>query len=63
MSEARDFLSSEYGEEEAQRLCVQNPRAIFFGEALPEQPEPVNVFTEEDPAPKKRGLRSLFSRR
>lgn len=63
MSEARDFLIEEYDEETAERLCVQTPRTIFFGDALPEQPEPESVFVEEEPAPKKRGLRALFSRR
>ncbi len=47
LSDAYDFLFNQYGEQDAERLCVQNPRAIFQGEALPEQPIPQNVFEEE----------------
>ncbi len=63
MSKAFDFLSDEYGTEDAERLCVQNPRAIFFGEALGEQPEPEKIFEEETSSQKKRGLWSLFGRK
>jgi protein-tyrosine phosphatase len=63
MSEAFDFLSDEYGAEDAERLCVQNPHAIFLGEVLGEQPEPEKIFEEEISEPKKRGLWSLFSRK
>lgn len=63
MSEAYDYIADVLGPAEAARLCVRNPEAIFFGSPLAEQPEPENVFTEDEPAPpKKRGLRSLFSR-
>lgn len=61
MSKAFDFLSDEYGEDEAKRLCEKNPRAIFLGEPLAEQPAPQEIFEEE--TPKKRGLWSLFSRK
>jgi protein-tyrosine phosphatase len=60
MSDTYDFLSHEYGAEDAERLCVENPRAIFLGEALTEQPAPEKVFEDENPAPKKRGLWSMF---
>ncbi len=64
MSEAYDFLAEEYEPEEAARLCVRNPQAIFFGEALPEQPVPEKIFEEDGSlAPKKRGLWSFFSRK
>ncbi len=63
MSEAYDFLSDEYGSEDAERLCIGNPRAIFMGEPLAEQPDPEKIFEEEESEPKKRGLWSLFSRR
>ncbi len=63
MSTACDLLSHEYGEEEAGRLCVENPRAIFLGEPLAEQPAPENIYEEEDSAPKKRGFWSMFSRK
>ena len=64
MSEAYDFVAEEYAPEEAARLCVRNPQAIFFGEALAEQPVPEKIFEEDDSsAPKKRGLWSLISRK
>jgi protein-tyrosine phosphatase len=64
MSKAREFISQQYGTEEAERMCVQNPRAVFLGEAFAEQPEPARAFeeNEEFSAPKKRGLFSLFRR-
>jgi protein-tyrosine phosphatase len=39
MRRAYDVLIKEFGKETADRLCVENPRAIFFGERLPPQPE------------------------
>jgi protein-tyrosine phosphatase len=38
MKEAFDLVAKQYGPETAQRLCVANPRAVFFGEELPPQP-------------------------
>lgn len=40
MQEAFEVLKREFGLETAERLCVQNPHAAFFGEHLPPQPEP-----------------------
>jgi protein-tyrosine phosphatase len=64
MSKAFEFLSQHYGAETAERLCVKNPKAVFLGEGLPEQPEPPRAFeeNEEFTAPKKRGLFSMFRR-
>ena len=62
MSKAYEFISYHYGAEEAERLCVQNPRSVFLGELLAEQPEPQRAFEEESAAPKKRGMWSLFRR-
>ena len=64
MSTAFEFLSQHYGEETAERLCVQNPEAVFEGKGLPEQPEPARAFEEDEEftAPKKRGLFSIFRR-
>ncbi|MGH9617024.1 MAG: tyrosine-protein phosphatase [Acidobacteriaceae bacterium] len=64
MSKAREFISHHYGAEEAERLCVKNPRAVFEGETLPEQPQRTRPFDEDDEivAPKKRGIWSLFGR-
>lgn len=63
MSEAYALITEKYGREEADRLCIDNPRAIFYGEPLTEQPAPENVFEEVETAPKKRGLLSLFGRK
>lgn len=61
MSGAYDLISKEHGATEADRLCVQNPRAIFFGEPLAEQPASNKTFGE-DSGLKKRRLWSLFRR-
>jgi protein-tyrosine phosphatase len=62
MSNAYDFISGEYGKNEAERLCVENPRAIFYGEPLAEQPAPEKIHDEENSPPKKRGFLSMFRR-
>ncbi|HEX4021087.1 MAG TPA: CpsB/CapC family capsule biosynthesis tyrosine phosphatase [Acidobacteriaceae bacterium] len=60
LHEAYDWVKRAHGEECAERLCVTNPRAAFYGEPMPEQPEPVGIFEEHAP---KRGLFArLFSR-
>ncbi|MFZ0661368.1 MAG: CpsB/CapC family capsule biosynthesis tyrosine phosphatase [Acidobacteriaceae bacterium] len=38
MKEAFDLVAKQYGAETAERLCITNPRAAFFGEQLPPQP-------------------------
>lgn len=63
MSEAYQHLAKKYGMETAERLCVHNPRAVFYGQALPEQPAPDKIYQEEISAPRRRGLLSIFSRR
>lgn len=63
LSAAYAYLGNHYGAEEAERLCVKNPRAIFYGEALPEQPMPDNVYEEDLGERKRRGFFSLFSRK
>ncbi|HEX3941390.1 MAG TPA: CpsB/CapC family capsule biosynthesis tyrosine phosphatase [Acidobacteriaceae bacterium] len=40
LREAYDLVADKYGRETAERLCVENPKAAFFGEPLPPQPEP-----------------------
>jgi protein-tyrosine phosphatase len=62
MRPAYEFLAHHYGQDEAERLCVGNPRAIFFGEPLGEQPEPQDIFQEEPAEPKKRRWFSFFRR-
>lgn len=41
MAPAYAMLKEQFGEDAARRLCVENPRAVFNGEQLPPQPEPV----------------------
>ena len=40
LKEAFDLVAKQYGTETAQRLCVDNPGAVFFGKELPSQPQP-----------------------
>jgi protein-tyrosine phosphatase len=39
-------VADKYGKETADRLCIHNPRAAFFGEAMPPQPEPEGLHPE-----------------
>ena len=57
MSRAYEVLQGQYGQQAANRLCIENPRAIFFGEQMQEQPEPLGVYDTFKPV--KRGF---FSR-
>jgi protein-tyrosine phosphatase len=61
LSEGYNYLKQHYGRETADRLCIQNPRAVFYGEDLGSQPEPKHVRKKDTEAiiP---GKRSLFSR-
>ncbi len=65
---AYDVVSEKYGAATAERLCVTNPRAAFFGEPLPAQPEMLGIDEARDaatrkPGQKKQGMMSrLFSR-
>lgn len=43
LREAFDLVADRYGHETAERLCTENPRAVFFGEPLPPQPEPIGI--------------------
>ncbi len=40
MARGFEYLAKTYGPETANRLCIHNPRAMFYGESLPSQPEP-----------------------
>ncbi len=67
MREARDHIAARYGEQYAQRLCTENPQAVFDGGALPHQDRPEKIFdsAEEDilAGEKPRGLlRRIFRR-
>jgi protein-tyrosine phosphatase len=63
---AYDWVTEHHGEAEAERLCVTNPRAAFYGETLPPQPEPQGLAEAAETrsgAPKRSGLLGrLFGR-
>ena len=61
MSRAYTALQAEFGQQMADRLCIENPRAVFFGETLAEQPEPEGVYGALKPA-KSGFFRRLFGR-
>jgi protein-tyrosine phosphatase len=47
LREAFDLVANQYGEETARRLCVDNPKAAFYGEPMPPQPEPAGLYSDE----------------
>ena len=51
MAEARDLVAAKYGEAYANRLCTENPTAVFSGLPLPEQDEPIYDDAEEANTP------------
>jgi protein-tyrosine phosphatase len=59
MASAFSVLKSDHGLETAERLCIHNPRAVFFGESMPPQPEAKGALYERR-AEKKGFLRRLF---
>ncbi|HEY0759236.1 MAG TPA: CpsB/CapC family capsule biosynthesis tyrosine phosphatase [Acidisarcina sp.] len=60
MREAYTKVARRYGQETADRLCIHNPRAVFYGEPMPPQPEPAGL--EEAPPPPQGFLARLFSK-
>ncbi|MGC2161362.1 MAG: CpsB/CapC family capsule biosynthesis tyrosine phosphatase [Silvibacterium sp.] len=58
MKEIFDLVASRYGAATAERLCITNPRAAFFGEEFPQQPVSLNEKTSPTPS----GKRSLIAR-
>ena len=57
MRRSYDLLHSRFGQTTADRLCLHNPRAVFFGEQLPPQPE-----TSDVPVRRRSRAGGLFSR-
>jgi protein-tyrosine phosphatase len=51
LREAFDLIAETYGEGTAHRLCVQNPRSIFEGANLDDQPDPVGAGDMPDSRP------------
>jgi protein-tyrosine phosphatase len=64
MREAFDIIAEGYGQETAERLCVQNPLAVFNGQNLLPQPEAAGLYEDfTKPAKRKSGFfERLFSR-
>jgi protein-tyrosine phosphatase len=48
MSDAHDLVAEKYGPDYAHLLCVSNPLAAFMNNALPQQPEPLDLYKEEE---------------
>jgi protein-tyrosine phosphatase len=48
LRDAHQLVAEKYGVETADRLCEHNPRAAYFGEPLPAQPEPEGLNPELD---------------
>ncbi|WP_446743042.1 tyrosine-protein phosphatase [Silvibacterium acidisoli] len=48
MSEGYQVVAKRFGAETAERLCVSNPKAVFFGEDLPPQPAPQKIEDERE---------------
>jgi protein-tyrosine phosphatase len=61
LREAYEVVVKRFGEETAERLCVSNPRAAFFGDEWPEQPEAQDI-DEESRAPQGRKSKGLLGR-
>jgi protein-tyrosine phosphatase len=61
LREAYDVVSKRFGTEKAERLCVANPKAAFYGEELPEQPQPRDI-DEESKSPQGRKRKGLLGR-
>jgi protein-tyrosine phosphatase len=62
---AFDLVAGRYDLTTAARLCIENPRAAFYGQALAAQPEPAPPHTVEShrrPAPKTSFFGRLFGR-
>jgi protein-tyrosine phosphatase len=60
MGEAFAAVKRDFGGETAERLCIHNPRAIFFNEPLGVQPDPTGHLSERKSPPKKGFLRGIF---
>jgi len=53
-------VGKKFGEATAERLCVENPRAVFENREMSDQPDPEGVHEDESPP---RGLMSRFFRK
>lgn len=48
MRDARDHIAGRYSEQYAQRLCTENPQAVFDSRPLPAQEAPQKIFESAD---------------
>lgn len=68
LSQVFEYVADLQGLVNAERLCIRNPRAAFYGEPLPDQPDPEGlneeriVFPSEPPASRKSFFQRLLSR-
>jgi protein-tyrosine phosphatase len=46
MQDAFDIVAQRYGPDYAHLLCVSNPLAVFTGNSMPPQMEPLNLYEE-----------------
>jgi protein-tyrosine phosphatase len=60
MGPAHRLLETRFGKETADRLCIDVPRAVYFGKPLPPCPEPEGLYPE--PVQKKSFFSRVFSR-
>jgi len=66
MRSACDVVAKRYGEAYAQRLCTENPQAVFDGRPLPAQEDPQRLYDgyeEEEDENRPRGWLSRLMRR
>ncbi|HTY84702.1 MAG TPA: CpsB/CapC family capsule biosynthesis tyrosine phosphatase [Silvibacterium sp.] len=63
LREAYEIVAKRFGKDTAERLCVENPRAAFYGEELSQQPEPQGIEAEDEAKGRQRKglLGRLFS--
>src|ERR1700729_2551988 len=60
LRDAYQLVADKYGVETAERLCIHNPHAAYFGENLPPQPEPEGLHPELDPKHSSGLLNKMF---
>jgi len=47
MRAAYDLVAKKYGQPYAERICVENPLAVFEGRPMPRQDEPLKLFDQK----------------
>jgi protein-tyrosine phosphatase len=49
MAEARDLVAQKYGDSYANLVCTENPTAVFNGQPMPQQDEPIYADNSASP--------------